>query len=107
MRSKFKRVLSFVNKIYELLCYNSLKFIEHKSDDGGVLAVDTGERCLGFCEDLTPDDKVYKVQDKIFISSQDGAQNMEELKQNGVTHILNVGTGIENAFAKVINLYVQ
>ncbi|KAL9974350.1 hypothetical protein ACROYT_G011374 [Oculina patagonica] len=74
------------------------KFIEHKSDDGNLLAVDTGERCLGFCEDTDPDDKVYKVQEKLFISSQDGAQNMQELRTNNVTHILNVGSGIENAF---------
>ncbi|KAJ7374776.1 dual specificity phosphatase 19 [Desmophyllum pertusum] len=74
------------------------KFIEHKSDDGSLLAVDTGESCLGFCEDLKPDDKVYKVQEKLFISSQDGAQNMEELRRNNITHILNVGTGIRNAF---------
>ena len=57
---------------------------------------------MGFCEDLDPDDKVYKVQEKLFISSQDGAQNMPELRRNNITHILNVGTGIENAFPKVI-----
>ena len=42
------------------------------------------------------------MQEKLFISSQDGAQNMEELRRNNVTHILNTGTGIKNAFPKVI-----
>ena len=83
-------------------CDSCLKFIEHKNDDGSLLAVDTGERCLGFCEDVDPDDKVYKVQENLFISSQDGAQNMEELRRNNITHILNVGTGIKSAFPEVI-----
>ena len=42
------------------------------------------------------------MQEKLFISSQDGAQNMQELRRNNITHILNVGTGIENAFPEVI-----
>lgn len=83
-------------------CDSCLKFLEHKNDDGSLLAVDTGERSLGFCEDVDPDDKVYKVQEKLFISSQDGAQNMEELRRNNITRILNVGTGIKNAFLEVI-----
>ena len=83
-------------------CDTCLKFIEHKNDNGSLLAVDTGERCLGFCEDVHPDDKVYQVQENLFISSQDGAQNMEELRRNNITHILNVGTGIKNAFPEVI-----
>ena len=43
------------------------------------------------------------MQENVFISSQDGAQNMEELRRNNVTHILNVGTGIKNAFPEVIS----
>lgn len=56
---------------------------------------------MGFCEDYKPDDKIYKIREKLFISSQDGAQNLEELKRHNVSHILNVGTGIENAFRQV------
>ncbi|CAH3139571.1 unnamed protein product [Porites lobata] len=74
------------------------QFVEQKGDDGSVVAVDTGERCVGFCEDYKPDDKVYKIQEGFFISSQDGAQNLEELKRQKITHILNVGSGIKNAF---------
>lgn len=87
-------------------CDSCFKFIEHKNEDGSLLTVDTRERCLGFCEDLDPDDKVYKVQENLFISSQDGAQNMEELRRNNITHILNVGTGIKNAFPEVVLKYV-
>ena len=56
---------------------------------------------MGFCEDYKPDDKVYKIQEGFFISSQDGAQNLEELKRQKITHILNVGSGIKNAFPQV------
>ncbi|PFX28841.1 dual specificity protein phosphatase 19-like [Stylophora pistillata] len=76
------------------------KFLERKSGNGSIITVDTGEHGLGFCKDLSPDDKVYNVLDNLFISSQEGARNLEELKQNNITHILNVGTGIENAFPK-------
>lgn len=59
---------------------------------------------MGFCEDYKPDDKVYKIQEGFFISSQGGAQNLEELKRQKITHILNVGSGIENAFLQVRGL---
>ena len=79
----------------------SLKFVERKDDDGNFVAADSGERCLGFCEDYKPDDKIYKVQGKLYISSQTGAENFEELKKHNITHILNVGSGIRNAYPQV------
>ena len=42
------------------------------------------------------------MQENLFISSQDGAQNIGELRRNNITHILNVGTGITNAFPEVV-----
>lgn len=63
--------------------------------------MDTGEVGLGFCEDTKPDTSIYHVTDKLFISSQDGAQNIEELKAKNITHILNVATGVGNAFVQV------
>ncbi|XP_015747930.1 PREDICTED: dual specificity protein phosphatase 19-like [Acropora digitifera] len=74
------------------------KFVERKDDDGNFVAADSGERCLGFCEDYKPDDKIYKVKGKLYISSQTGAENFEELKKHNITHILNVGSGIRNAY---------
>ncbi|XP_068677151.1 dual specificity protein phosphatase 19-like [Montipora foliosa] len=74
------------------------RFVERKDNDGSVVVEDTGERCLGFCEDYKPDEKVYKVQENLYISSQGGAKNLDELKKHNVTHILNVGSGIENAY---------
>ena len=36
----------------------SLYFVERKDDEGNLVAADSGERCLGFCEDCKPDDKI-------------------------------------------------
>lgn len=40
--------------------------------------------------------------DGLFIGSQDAASNMKGLEENGVTHILNVATGIPKFFEGVI-----
>jgi hypothetical protein len=71
--------------------------------DGKKVTVDTGLTSFGFCEDTNPDTKIYKVQEKLYISSQDGAWNKNELIALKVTHILNVATGVTNAFPEVIN----
>lgn len=42
-----------------------------------------------------------RVMEGLFIGSQDAAHNLEGLKKAGVTHILNVATGIGNAFPEV------
>ena len=52
----------------------------------------------GFCVDTSPDDKIHHVVDGLYISSQDGAHNFQELKDHKITHILNVATGVMNAF---------
>lgn len=57
-------------------------------------------RGYGFCVDTSPDDKIHHVADKLFISAQDGAHNFQELKNHNITHILNVATGVVNAFPK-------
>lgn len=69
--------------------------------DGRRVTVDIGLTSLGFCEDTNPDTKIYKVLDKLYISSQDGACNKNELTTLQITHILNVATGVANAFPEV------
>lgn len=44
------------------------------------------------------DERLYKIQDGLFIGSQDAARNLEGLRLNSITHILNVATGIANAY---------
>lgn len=46
----------------------------------------------------SPDEKLHHVIDGLYIGSQDSAMNMSALNQCKITHILNVATGIENAF---------
>jgi len=53
-----------------------------------------GSHLLGFCSRL--------VSPKgLFIGSQDASRNLTDLKASNVTHILNVATGIPNAFPEV------
>jgi len=42
--------------------------------------------------------------EKLYLGSQDAATNLEALEKSGITHILNVATGIENAYPEVINI---
>ena len=52
----------------------------------------------GFCVDTNLDDKIHHIVDNLYISSQDGAHNFQELIDHKITHILNVATGVVNAF---------
>ena len=64
---------------------------------------------MGFCEDYKPDDKVYKIQEGFFISSQDGAQNLEELKRQKITHIYKCRIRNKECFSsgkKVFQCYI-
>ncbi len=56
---------------------------------------------MGFCPDFTPDKIVGTATDRLLVSSQDVAQDLPKLKECGVTHILNVGYSIPNAFPNV------
>lgn len=62
--------------------------------------VSIGQSC-GFCLDTSPDEKIHHVVDNLYIASQDGAQNIQELKDHNITHILNVAMGVVNAFQEV------
>jgi len=44
--------------------------------------------------DTAPDKDVHKVIDGLFIGSQDAALNEEALRENAITHVLTVATGI-------------
>ncbi|XP_028391868.1 dual specificity protein phosphatase 19-like [Dendronephthya gigantea] len=72
------------------------KFLNHNLDNDEDL-VSIGQSC-GFCIDTSPDEKIHCVVENLYISSQDGAHNIQELKDHNITHILNVAIGIVNAF---------
>ncbi len=48
--------------------------------------------------DNSPDSGLHSPISNIFISSQDGAANLAELRSNSISHILNVATGIRCHF---------
>lgn len=70
-------------------------------------AHDAGFAQFGFCPDFNPDLQVGEPVTHLFIASQDVAQNLELLQSLGITHILNVATGISNAFPKVCHVCVH
>jgi len=56
---------------------------------------------LGFCPDNSPDKVVGVATTRLLVGSQDVAHDFDLLKHHGVTHVLNVGCGIPNAFENV------
>ena len=56
---------------------------------------------LGFCLDNSPDKIVGVAANGLLVGSQDVAHDFDLLKKHGVTHVLNVGCGIPNAFEDV------
>ena len=61
---------------------------------------------LGFCPDNSPDKVVGIATSRLLVGSQDAAHNFNWLKLHGVTHVLNVGCGIPNAFEDVSIVYL-
>ncbi|CAF2541583.1 unnamed protein product [Rotaria sp. Silwood2] len=81
---------------------NSLGQIHHesKSEDGTFQIYDraTNSNNLFMIIDNSPDEKLHYVIDGVYIGSQDSAFNLTALNECKITHILNVATGIRNAF---------
>ena len=61
---------------------------------------------LGFCPDNSPDKVVGVATNGLLVGSQDIAYDFDLLKLHGVTHVLNVGCGIPNAFEDVMHLSI-
>ena len=61
----------------------------------------TDASSLGFCPDNSPDKVVGVATNGLLVGSQDVAHDFDLLKLHGVTHVLNVGCGIANAFEDV------
>ena len=56
---------------------------------------------MGYCPDFTLDKNVGTVTKGLLVGSVGVAHDYTRLKELGVTHILNVGYGIPNAFPNV------
>uniref|UniRef100_A0A2K6KGM3 Dual specificity phosphatase 19 n=1 Tax=Rhinopithecus bieti TaxID=61621 RepID=A0A2K6KGM3_RHIBE len=57
----------------------------------------SGGSC-GYVQDLSSDLQVGVIKPWLLLGSQDAAHDLDTLKKNKVTHILNVAYGVENAF---------
>eukprot|EP01113_Clastostelium_recurvatum_P047884 TRINITY_DN8609_c0_g1_i2.p1 TRINITY_DN8609_c0_g1~~TRINITY_DN8609_c0_g1_i2.p1 ORF type:complete len:220 (-),score=23.21 TRINITY_DN8609_c0_g1_i2:4-642(-) len=70
--------------------------IESRTQDGHTVtsSVTTDEGSLGFVVDYQPDSKIARVVDGLCIGSQDSIVDLAKLHESGITHILNVATGI-------------
>jgi len=63
---------------------------------------------LGFCPDNSPGKMVGIATGGLLVGSQDVAHDFELLQLHGVTHVLNVGHRIPNAFEECeCTLYLQ
>jgi len=70
--------------------------------DGAVMVVEkVATNTLRFCHDNSPDKVVGVATSGLLVGSQDVAHDFELLQLHGVTHVLNVGHGIPNAFENV------
>ena len=76
-----------------------MQYIERTRDPTAALKVlpDT----VGFCVDHAPDKVVGVAAEGLLVGSQDVAYDKELLQSLEVTHILNVGFQLQNAFPQV------
>ena len=86
-----------------------LQFVERRDTTGAVSLEQQGETGLGFCLDFSPSKTVGTAAEWLLVGSQDVAYDLPKLKELGVTHILNVGVNIPNAFPSVscYTMYMQ
>lgn len=56
-----------------------------------------GDAC-GYVQDLSLDLQVGVIKPWLLLGSQDAAHDQDTMKKYGVTHVLNVAYGVENAF---------
>ena len=89
------------------------KLYKERLDENGNVVKDEQESQVAFIPiEAAPDPEVcgpltnptILVPPFIYLGSQDAAINIEGLKAKGVTHILNVATGITNAFPEVFDI---
>ena len=66
-----------------------------------MLVEEVATNTLGFCPDNSPDKVVGIATNRLLVGSQDVAHDLDLLRLHGVTHVLNVGCGIPNAFEDV------
>ncbi|XP_013784671.2 dual specificity protein phosphatase 19-like isoform X2 [Limulus polyphemus] len=87
-----------LRSVETIITTESGRLLREKKDSHGRFHVIEEGRCLGYIGDLKPDLQVAEVTPRLFIGSQDVAQDLDILHRIHVTHILNVATGIPNLY---------
>lgn len=72
--------------------------LEKKSSSGSFLSNLSGSGRQWFALDYRPDLQVGLILPGLLLGAQDVAQDLSRLRKLGVTHILNVATGVPNCF---------
>lgn len=75
---------------------NATSCVVNNNDASKQLAIMS--RQSGYVVDLTPDYSINRILDQLYLSGDDPAQNREILRENKITHIVNVTTNVENKF---------
>ncbi|XP_015926858.1 dual specificity protein phosphatase 19 [Parasteatoda tepidariorum] len=81
--------------------YGGLQELEKKSSSGDFCVTTddaTPSRRRWFAQDYRPDLQVALILPGLLLGSQDVAKDLARLRKLGVTHILNVATGVPNCF---------
>ncbi|KAH9520257.1 dual specificity phosphatase 19 [Bulinus truncatus] len=74
------------------------RVIEGKDEQGNLYRRPSSSSQHGFVVDWSEDLQVAEVREGLLMGSQDVAHDLDTLRLHGVTHILNVASGIENLF---------
>ncbi|XP_076326866.1 dual specificity protein phosphatase 19-like [Tachypleus tridentatus] len=89
---------SNLRSVETVITTESGRVLREKRDRHGRFHMREEGRCLGYVGDLRPDLQVAEVSPRLFIGSQDVAQDLDVLHHMHVTHILNVATGVPNIY---------
>ena len=95
LQSKIKNLRNSSTKVTRV---DGRSFIETKSEKQQLFC---DPLCPGFVVDTKPDLRISQILSYLYLGSQDVAHDLELLKSNNITHILNVSTGVLNLFEEM------
>uniref|UniRef100_A0A4D5R988 protein-serine/threonine phosphatase n=1 Tax=Scolopendra viridis TaxID=118503 RepID=A0A4D5R988_SCOVI len=82
----------------KVLTSDGRQLIETRDKHGRIISKETGKIAPGFVADVKPDLQVGEILPGLLLGSQDVAQDLPLLQKHKVSHILNLASGVENAF---------
>lgn len=83
---------------FSVITPDGREVVEIRNADGTTSTLRVGVRPYGYVGDLKPDLQMCEVCPGVILSSQDVAADKSLMQSNGITHVLNVATGVDNLF---------